>query len=147
MRNKHDFSLLYKKIKVSASKIESISAPVIPRKRREPNYSILHYVSGSQEATAVVHYPENPYEYYKSIYYKALDSIVNAMKDRSDQPTFKLFTQTEQMFLIAVRKQDVTNESKVQETHFKGDYDTTSLTSELQLFPTIFECEPINLEK
>ena len=93
-----------------------------------------------------MHYPENPYEHYKPIYYKALGSIVNAIKDRSEQPTFKLFTQTEQLFLIAVGKQDVTNELKVQETHFKGDYDTASLTSKL-LFPTILECEPINLEK
>ena len=51
------------------------------------------------------------------------------------------------MFLKAVGKQDVTDESKVLETHFKGDYDADSLTSELQLLPTIFECEPINLEE
>ena len=39
----------------------------------------------------------------------------------------------------AVGKQDVTDELKVLKTHFKGDYDVDSLTSELQLLPTIFK--------
>ena len=102
----------YKK-KVSASKREAISPPEIPRKRRKPNYSILYYVTGNPEATASAHYPESPYEHHKPIYYEALDSIVNAIKDSFDQPTFKLFTQAEQLFLKAVGKQDVTDELKV----------------------------------
>ena len=104
MRNEHHFSLLYKKIKVSASEIEAISPPALPRKRRKPNYSILHYVTGYPEATAAAHYLENPYEHYKSLYYEALDSVLNAIKDRFDQPTFKLFTQAEQLFFKAVGK-------------------------------------------
>ena len=42
--------------------------------------------------------------------------------------------------------QDVTDELKVLEAHFKDDYDSDSLTSKLQLLPATFECEPINLE-
>ena len=83
----------------------------------------------------------------KSIYYEALDSIVNAIKDRFDQPTFKLFTQVEQFILKAVGKQGLTDELEVLETHFKDDYDADSLTLELQLLPTIIECELINLEE
>ena len=60
---------------------------------------------------------------------------------------FKLFTQAEQLFLKVRGRQDVTGELKVMETHFKGDYDADSLTSELQLLPTIFEGEPINMEE
>ena len=143
VRNEHDFSLLCKKIKVSTGEIEAISPPALPRKRKKSNYSILHYVTGNPEATAAAHYPENPYDHYKPIYYEALDSIVNAIKDRLDQPTFKLFTQAEQLLLKGVGKQDVTDELKVLETHFKGDYDADSLTSELQLLPTILECQSI----
>ena len=138
MRNKHDFSLLYKKMKVSASEVEAISQPALPRKQRKPNYSILHFVTGNPQATAAAHYLEHPYEYYKFIYYEAPDSIAHAIKDRFDQPTFKLFTQAEQLFLNAVGKQDVTHELKVLDAHFKGDYDVDSLTSELQLLPMIF---------
>ena len=145
-RNEHDFNLLYKKLKASASEIEAISPPALPRKRRKPTYSILHYVTGSPEATAAAN-PENPYEHYKPVYYKALDSIANAIKDRFDQATFKLFTQAKHLFLKALNIQDVRDELKVLETHFKDDYDADSLTSELQLLPISFQCEPINLEE
>ena len=40
MGNEHDFSLLYKKIKVLASEIVAISPPALPRKQSEPNYRI-----------------------------------------------------------------------------------------------------------
>ena len=49
--------------------------------------------------------------------------------------------------MSAAGKQDVTDELKLMERHFKGAYVADSLTSELQLFPTFFECEPINLEE
>ena len=107
----------------------------------------MHYVTENPEETAAGYYPENPYDYYKPIYYEALDSIVNAIKDRFDQPTFKLFTQAGQLFLKAVGKQDVTDELKVLKIYFKGDYDIHSFTSELQILPTIFDCEPVNLEE
>ena len=99
-----------------------------------------HGKSGKLQATAAIN-PENLYEHYK-----ALNSIVNGIKDRFDQTTFKLFTQAEQLFLKALGIQDVTDELKVLETNFKDDYDADSLTSELQLLPATFECEPINLE-
>ena len=68
---------------------------------------ILDYVTGNPEVIAAAHYPENPHKPYKPIYYKALNSTVNASKDRFYQPTFKLFTQPKQLFLKAVGKQDV----------------------------------------
>ena len=147
IRNEHGFSFLYKKIKVSASEIEAISPPALPRKWRKPKRSTLDYVTENPEATAAAHNPESPYEHYKPIYYKALNSIFNTIKDKFDQPIFKLFTQAEQLFLKAVGKQNVTDELKVLEKFFQGDYDADSLTSEFQLRPTIFECESINLEE
>ena len=132
---------------MSASKIEAISPPALPRKQRKPNYSIMHYVTGNPEATAAAHYLENPYEYYELTYDEALDSIVNVIKNRFDQPTFKLFTQAEQLSLKVVGKQDVIDKLKVLETYFKGDYDADLLILEFQLLPTIFEREPTNLEE
>ena len=44
-------------------------------------------------------------------------------------------------------KQDVTDELKVPERHFKSENDVDFLISELQLLPIIFECEPVNLEE
>lgn len=109
MRNEHEFSLLYKNIKVLASEIDAISPPSLPRKWRKLNYSILYYVTGNSEATAASQYPENRYEHYRLIILLLTPSKI----DLINQPTFKLFTQADQLLLKAMGKQDVTDELKV----------------------------------
>ena len=148
MRNDRDFKLFYEKIETSASKIDEASTPMLPRKRKKPNYSILQYVKGNPKPTGEAHHPENAYDHFKQIFFEALDATVNAINDRFDQPAFELFSQVEQLFLKSVKKKDATHELKMVEKHFKDDYDEESLIAELQLLPTIFEeeCPPINLE-
>ena len=51
MRNDRDFKLFYEKIETSASKIDEVSTPMLPRKRKKPNYSILQYVEGNPKPT------------------------------------------------------------------------------------------------
>lgn len=147
MRNERDFNLFYEKTKSSASKIEAVSAPTVPRKRKRPNYSILLYVTGNPEATAPHYHPQTPYDHYKPIYFEALDSIVAAIKERFDQRAFKTFMEAEQLFLKAIKKEDITVELNTLETKFSGDYDNDSLNAELQLLPTIFNNDPVNLDE
>ena len=148
MRNDRDFKLIYEKIETSTSKIDEVSTPMLPRKRKKPNYSILQYVEGNPKPTGEAYHRENAYDHLKQIHFEALDAIVNAINDKFDQPAFELFSQVEQLFLKSVKKQDVTDELKMVEKHFKNDYDEESLIAELKLLPTIFEeeCPPINLE-
>ena len=148
MRNDRDFKLFYEKIETSASKIDEVSTPMLLRKRKKPNYSIIQYIEGNPKPTGEAYHPENAYDHFKQIYFEALDAIVNAINDRFDQSAFELFSQVEQLFLKSVKKQDVTDELKMVKKHFKNDYDEESLIAELQLLPTIFEeeCPPIDLE-
>ena len=148
MRNDRNFKLFYEKIETSASKIDEASTPMLPRKRKKPNYSILQYVKGNPKPTGGAYHPENAYDHFKQMFFQALDATVNAINDRFDQPGFELFSQVEQLFLKSVKKKDVTDELAMVEKHFKNDYDEESLIAELQLLPTIFEeeCPPINLE-
>ena len=147
MRNGHDFKLFYEKIEASASKIDEVSTRMLPRKRKKPNYSILQYVEGNPKPTGEAYHPENTYDHFKQIYFETLDVIVNAINDRFEQPAFELFSQVEQLFLKSVKKQDVTDELKMVEKHFKNDYYGESVIAELQLLPTIFEeeCPPMLL--
>ena len=148
MRIDRDFKLFYEKIETSASKIDEVSTPTLPRKRKKPNYSILQDVEGNPKPTGEAYHPENAYDHFKQIYFEVLDAIANAINDRFDQPAAELFSQVEILFLESVKRQDVTDELKMVEKHFKNDYDEESLIAELQLLPTIFEeeCPPINLE-
>ena len=92
MRNDRDFKLFYEKIETSASKIDEVSTTMLPRKRKKPNYSILQYVEGNPKPTGEAYHPENAYDHFKQIYFEALDTIVNAINDRFDQPAFELFS-------------------------------------------------------
>lgn len=145
MRNERDFSLFYEKVKFSANRLKEVSEPIVPRKRKRPNYSILQHVIGNKESSAPQFHPESPYDYYKPIYFEALDSIVMAIKDRFDQPAFKVFMQTEQLLLKAIKKEDVDDVLNNIGIYFSGDYDHNSLIAELQLLPTIFENNPTHL--
>ena len=132
MRNDRDFGLFYERIKLSAKNVETLLAPAVPppRKGKRPNYSIRHYYAPENPNAAEAYQPESPFDYYKPIYYEALDSVVNAIKDRFNQPAFQLFSKVEQLLLL-----------------LEGDYDEDSINAELQLLPTIFKgSKPINLE-
>ena len=121
---------------------------MLPRKRKKANYSILQYVEGNPKPTGEAYHPENTYDHFNQIYFEALNAIVNAINDRFDQSAFELSSQVEQLFLKSVKKQDVTDELKMVEKHFKNDCDEESLIAELQLLPAIFEegCPPIKME-
>ena len=57
-----------------------------------------------------------------------------------------MYAETKQLLLKAAKKQDITDELKVLQRNFKGDYDANSIEAELPLLPAIFQCHPINFE-
>ena len=129
-----------------AKKISAILEPALPRKRKRPHYSILQCVEGGTQSSQEKYYPDNAFDYFKPIYYEALDSIIHAIKDRFNQPAFEMYAETEQLLLKAAKKQDITDELKVLQRNFEGDYDANSIEAELPLLPAIFQCHPINFE-
>ena len=91
IRNEHDINLFYKIVKTSASIIKDISMPAVPRKHKCPNYSILQYTEGNSSTTGEGCYPKTAVDHFKPIYMEALDAIINSIKDRFEQPGFKMF--------------------------------------------------------
>ena len=76
------------------------------RLAKQRQYYHQHFQGSEESPTIQLRYRENLREHYKRIYHEDLDSIVNGIKDRFDQPAYKLFTQAEQLFLKGVGKQD-----------------------------------------
>ena len=60
-----------------------IEEPTLPRKRKRPSYSILTYIEGHENGKGDCH-QNSPVDYFKQIYFDALDNIINAIKDRFD---------------------------------------------------------------
>ena len=99
MMNDRDFSLFYKTVKKSASTIKYILTATVPRNCKRSNYSILQYIEGNASTTWEAHYPETAVDHFKSMYMKAIDAIINSIKNRSEQPGFKVFGQIEHLLL------------------------------------------------
>ena len=83
------------------------------------------------------YYPETPDDYFKLIYFDALDTIINEIEDRFEQPAFKKFMNVEELFLKAINKTDASKELKVLELDFHEDFNRNQIESEFQLIPTI----------
>ena len=95
MRNDKDF-LFFEAVKKSAAKIEMIEEPTLPRKRKQPNYSILTYIEGHEKGREDYH-ANSPVHHFKQIYFVALDNIINAIIDRLGQPGYQIFSDVEQL--------------------------------------------------
>ena len=117
-----------------------IEHPTLPSKRKCPNYSILNYVEG--------HHPVTVEDHYRSLYYNAVDSIVQALMTRFDQPSFKAFCAMEQLLLKGIEGQDVSAETVEVQKIYGDDINFGSLSTELTLLKTICKDEkPSSLSK
>ena len=111
-----------------------IEHPTLPRKRKRPNYSILNYVEGHPSAEA--HHPATVANHYRSLYYNAVDSIVQALMTRFDQPSFKVFCTMEQLLLKGIEGQDVSAETAEVQKIYGDDIYFGSLRTELAVLKT-----------
>ena len=124
-----------------------IEEPALPRKRKRPNYLILIYIEGHENGKEVYH-PNSLVDHFKQIYFDTLGNIINAIKDRFDEPGYQIFSDVEQLLLKAISKESYGDElRRISERH-SGDFDLLLISSELDLLPTIFEeNSPCNFEE
>ena len=126
-----DFKLFFELVKQKRYDIEE---PILPRKRRMPKYSILQYVHGYEEASrnTEAFSPSTVEDHYKLIYFEEIDTVIMAIKDRFEQPSFKFFSSIEQLLLKAVNGESY--EIKMEElNNYHDDIDFSALPAELQI--------------
>ena len=145
MRNDRDFDLFYETVTKSASSIDFVSTPTAPRKRNRPKYDILQFLEGNPRCSGEAYYPETAHAHFKAIYFEAIDVIVSSIKERFEQPAFKIFTEMGQLLLKSISKKPAEEEMKTVKASFCDDFDDQSLPCELELLPTIFRgFKPVN---
>ena len=88
LRNKDSFKSLFQIITDNFSTIDFIEQPGLPRKRKAPHYSILHYVDSNQN-TAQAHHPLTAEDQYHESYFEAVDNMISAIRERFKQPSFE----------------------------------------------------------
>lgn len=138
MRNDRDYDLFYSSVTKAATSVSDISNPAAPRKRKRPRYNILQFVEGNPRPSGEAYYPETAHAHFKAIYMEAIDVIVSSVKDRFNQPAFKVFSQVEQLLLKAT-KECIAEEIKMVNSSFKDDFDHSTLPCELEVLPVVFK--------
>ena len=137
MRKAEDFKLFFDLVKQKAKRYD-VEDPILPRKRRKPKYSILQYVHGHEEASqnTEAFSPSTAEDHYRFIYFEAIHTVVMAIKDRFEQPSFKFFSSIEQLLLKAVNGESYRIEMDELKS-YHDDIDVSALPAELQILRTI----------
>ena len=70
----------------------------LPRKRK----ALTRYEVGS----SVGHHPGTPKEYFRQHYFECLDTVVSCIRDRFNQPGYKVLKNIEDLLLKAARNEE-----------------------------------------
>ena len=88
LRNEDHFKNFYARVLVDQVRFQ-VGAPALPRKRKAPQ----RYQIGTAEGD----FHTAPEDYYRQIYYEALDFVVQAVSDRFDQPGYRVYQNLEEL--------------------------------------------------
>lgn len=138
IRNDESFNSFYDVILIKAKEHQSLSEPKLPRKRRAPT----RYELGSGEPQ----YPSTPRDYYRAIFFEALDCLMSAIKERFKQPAFLVYKNLESLLVNAAHGNDIAKEMDELSSHFSGDVCLPTLEAQLSTFKVIISRLNIKVE-
>ena len=106
MRNEQSADLFFEKVSKKSSSFDFIQKPILPRKRRNPNYKTMNdyfRVDGRlEDKTTEAYHPTTAKYHYRGLYYEVLDFIITAIQERFDQESFKMFSSIQSLLLKCV---------------------------------------------
>ena len=91
MRSDTSFRSFYDVVVLKSKSYPSMSGPMLPRGTRAPRRTEI----GIGEPT----YPVTAQDYYGGIYFEAIDSMMNAIDQRFDQPSFDTYAKMESLLM------------------------------------------------
>ena len=87
MQNDASFRSFYDVVLLKSKSYPSMSGPMLPRRTRAPRRIEI----GTGEPT----YPVTAQDYYRRIYFEAIDLMMSAIDQRFDQPSFDTYAKME----------------------------------------------------
>lgn len=109
---------------------KGVDEPVLPRKRKVP--------ARFEEGSAVGHHPDTPQDLYRRDYFECLDLIVACIRDRFDQPGYRILKNLENLLLKATRSEDYDSELEFVLDYYKDDLQPSILRTQLELLASTF---------
>ena len=98
MRNDTSFRSFYDVVLLKSKSYPSMSGPMLPRRTCAPRRIEI----GTGEPT----YPVTAQDYYRQIYFEAIDLMMNAIDQRFDQPSFDTYAKMESLLIKTLNSQD-----------------------------------------
>ena len=89
----------------------------------------MQYVTGYEGPESNAYHPETAQDYFKSMYFQILDTVISTIHDQFEEVALKKFRTVEELLLKAMNKPDSSKKLKVAETNFLGNFDRNQLKS------------------
>lgn len=118
IRSDDRFDLFRGKVTMTAEKLE-LEPPSLPRKRKRPK----RFESGTAQAKFL----DSPKAYFKVSYFEALDLAIMAIKERFDQPGFKVYCNLQELVTKAAKGEKYDKEYDFVVSFYEGDLNSTRL--------------------
>lgn len=134
IRTDEDFELFWKNVGIK--KNDNIDEPHLPRKRKAPK----RFETGS----APSEFPASVEDYYRQIYFEALDLAVTSIKNRFDHKGYQTFSQLEQLLFKACTGENFATELNYVCNFFFEDFNKDELVAELSTMHQLFHSKAEN---
>jgi len=119
------FKSFYDAVLLKSKSYPSMTEPMLPRRTRAPR----RIENGTGEPT----YPATAQNFYRRIYFEAIDLMVNAIEQRFVQPSFDTWDARMEFYLVkALNSQDNSTELQIMEKFYGGDVDIEMLTAQMK---------------
>ena len=129
MRSDEMFELFWKHVECLRVRTDT-DEPTLPRKRRLPR----RYELGDGES-----HHSNPVEvHYQQNYFEAIGLAVISIEDRFNQLGYLVYQNLEELLTKAANKEDYTIELQEVLPFYGDDFDTTELSTQLEVFSSGF---------
>jgi len=129
LQSEGNFNLFWEKLQLVTNDLD-IGEPQLPCHRKRTR----QYETGSAECEFAV----SPKDHYRQIYYEGLDLIVNCIRNRFDQPGYKVYCNLQELLLKASAKADYEEEHDFVTKFYGNDFDPLALKTHLTLYSTLF---------
>ena len=110
-----------------------IDEPVLPRQRKWPR----RYEDRASEAD----FSDSVEHLDGRTYYEALDLVTSGIKERFDQPGYKLYSNVEALLVKAAKKEKYDEEFQFVTDFYKDDFDHDQLNMQLGVLSSNIPCE------
>ncbi|XP_045210891.2 uncharacterized protein LOC123562315 [Mercenaria mercenaria] len=131
LRSDESFSEFYENVKEKAETLD-VNEPSVPRKRKMPK----RFQFGDAEHF----FPQTESDMYRQKYFEALDLFINCVKNRFDQPGYKVFRNVEELLIKAVQSEfgNYSDEFMFVTQFYEKDINKDSLKVQLETLKTYF---------